>query len=85
MKINWILRLQNKSTLLSLLGILIVAIYQGSKILGLDIPVDQKLVLDFCENIITVLCIVGIVVDPTTEGISDSKQALTYTRPKQDQ
>lgn len=30
-----------------------------------------------------VLAILGIVTDPTTQGIGDSEQALTYDRPKE--
>lgn len=31
-----------------------------------------------------VLSILGIVTDPTTDGISDSKQALKYTEPRKE-
>ena len=31
-----------------------------------------------------VLSILGIVTDPTTAGVSDSEQALTYDKPKSD-
>ena len=31
-----------------------------------------------------VVAIVGYINDPTTEGITDSKQALTYNKPKKD-
>ncbi|MCI8629509.1 MAG: phage holin [Firmicutes bacterium] len=31
-----------------------------------------------------VVAIVGYINDPTTQGISDSKQALTYQKPKKD-
>ena len=30
----------------------------------------------------SVLAILGVVTDPTTEGVGDSEQALTYTKPK---
>ena len=30
-----------------------------------------------------VLAILGIVTDPTTKGVSDSAQALTYDKPKE--
>jgi phi LC3 family holin len=39
--------------------------------------------LDVIESVFVVLAILGIVTDPTTKGISDSEQALTYTKPKQ--
>jgi phi LC3 family holin len=28
------------------------------------------------------LAILGVFIDPTTKGVSDSKQAMTYTAPK---
>ncbi len=31
-----------------------------------------------------VLAILGVVTDPTTDGVSDSTQALEYTEPKKD-
>jgi phi LC3 family holin len=31
-----------------------------------------------------VVAIVGYINDPTTEGITDSKQALSYSKPKKD-
>lgn len=30
------------------------------------------------------LSILGVFVDPTTSGVGDSKQAMTYTKPKKD-
>lgn len=38
--------------------------------------------LSVVEALFMVLSILGIVVDPTTDGVGDSKQALTYTEPK---
>ena len=38
--------------------------------------------LDVVNAAFFVLVILGVVADPTTDGISDSKQALTYTVPK---
>ena len=29
------------------------------------------------------IAVLGVFVDPTTKGVGDSKQALTYTRPKE--
>lgn len=82
MKINWILRLQNKATLTSFIMILIVVVYQFAKLSGFNIPVEQQEVLDLCQGIITLFCILGIVVDPTTEGVGDSNLALAYKEPR---
>ena len=34
------------------------------------------------DALFAVLVILGVVVDPTTEGLGDSAQAMTYTEPK---
>ena len=38
--------------------------------------------LDVVNAAFSVLAILGIVADPTTKGITDSTQALTYREPK---
>lgn len=36
----------------------------------------------FINSVFALLVILGVVVDPTTEGVEDSHQALWYDRPK---
>lgn len=45
--------------------------------------VNQLLVV--VNTVFAVLVIVGIVNDPTTQGVTDSKQALTYDKPRRDE
>lgn len=75
--INWKLRLQNKVTLIALLG----AIFLMSQQFGLDIP---KNIQDGVNTFVYILVLLGVVNDPTTSGIADSKQALEYENPKED-
>ncbi|MEZ7643072.1 phage holin [Streptococcus chosunense] len=75
--INWKLRLQNKVTLIALLG----AIFLMSQQFGLDIP---KNIQDGVNTFVYILVLLGVVNDPTTSGIADSKQALGYENPKED-
>lgn len=49
-----------------------------------DITDLQEKLLAVVNAVFVVLAILGIVTDPTTAGISDSKQALTYDMPKED-
>lgn len=81
MKVNWILRLKNKATLTSLVAIIIAAVYQIFGIFGYVPVVDQEWVVRFVGLIITGLAALGIITDPTTDGVSDSNQAMDYTRP----
>ncbi|RBO90596.1 phi LC3 family holin, partial [Paraliobacillus ryukyuensis] len=38
----------------------------------------------FINVVFAILTILGIVKDPTTKGLSDSKQAMTYIKPRDD-
>lgn len=84
MKINWKLRLQNKTTLTTLVLANIAFVYQVLGIFGIVPGIDQNTMVNTCGLIINLLVAVGIVVDPTTAGISDSTKALEYTKPKED-
>lgn len=35
------------------------------------------------DAVFAILVLVGIVTDPTTEGVGDSRKAMTYTEPKE--
>ena len=45
---------------------------------GLDIP---KNIQDGVNTFVYILVLIGVVNDPTTSGISDSKRALDYQEP----
>nr|DAT84704.1 MAG TPA: holin [Caudoviricetes sp.] len=83
MNINWKLRLQNKTTLTTLILAIIAFVYQVLGIFGIVPGIDQNTMVNTCGLIINLLVAVGIVVDPTTAGISDSTKALEYTKPKE--
>ena len=84
MKINWKLRLQNKTTLVTLILGIIALIYQVLTACGIVPQLEQGVITNVALSIIELLCLLGIVVDPTTAGISDSNRALSYTEPNKD-
>ena len=75
--INWRLRFQNKATLLAIASTVILLIQQ----LGFKLPDN---IADVVNTFLTLLVLLGVINDPTTEGISDSPNALTYAEPKKD-
>ena len=75
--INWKLRFQNKATLLAIASTVILLIQQ----LGFKLPDN---IADIVNTFLTLLVLLGVINDPTTEGISDSPKALTYNEPKKD-
>lgn len=82
MKINWKLRLQNKTTLVALVVLCVAFIYQILGFFNVVPAISQDEVVSAISVLIKILCLLGIVVDPTTDGISDSEQALTYEVPR---
>lgn len=80
--INWKLRFKNKTTLVAMAGAVATFIYQMLALLGVTPKISQDMLVQLISLLINVLVALGIVVDPTTSGISDSEQALTYKEPK---
>lgn len=85
MKINWKLRFQNKTTLTALVLALVALVYQVLGVCGVVPRVSQDQVTTIISMVINVLCLLGIVVDPTTAGVGDSTQALSYDTPRAEQ
>ena len=84
MKINWKLRLKNKATLAALAACVVAFIYQAIGIVGIIPPVAESDVLSLIGIVINLLVAVGVVIDPTTDGVSDSERAMGYNEPRRD-
>ena len=82
--INWKLRFKNKTTLLAIVLGIISFVYYLLDMVNVIPPFEQEQAVKLCTMAIDVLCLLGIIVDPTTEGISDSKRAMTYEEPHKD-
>ena len=86
MKINWKVRIKNKVFWLALIPALLLLAQVVAAVFGIDLKLDalgDKL-LDVVNALFAVLTILGVVTDPTTAGISDSRQAMEYDKPKCD-
>lgn len=80
--INWKLRFKNKTTLVTLLVAIVTFVYQIFGIVGYMPPVNESEVVQAIGALCSVACALGIIVDPTTEGISDSDMAMNYIVPR---
>lgn len=81
MKINWILRFQNKVTLTAIVLGIVALIYQILGILGVAPAITQNEIIQVVSMVIDLLVLLGVVVDPTTAGVSDSERAMSYVEP----
>lgn len=82
MKINWKVRLKHKPFLVSLFALLLLLVQQVAAIFGIDTTIYNAQATDLFNTVLAILVLMGVVVDPTTSGVDDSKQALRYEKPR---
>lgn len=87
MKINWKVRLKNKAFWIAIIPALILLIQVVASVFGftLDLGDLGNKLLAVVNAVFGVLTILGVVTDPTTAGVSDSVQAMSYEKPKKDE
>lgn len=84
MKINFKVRLKNKAFVLTMLSAMVAFIYQMCGIIGIIPAIGEDMVIQLIGLVLNLLVGLGILVDPTTSGINDSRQALNYITPRKD-
>lgn len=84
--INWKVRIRNKNFWLAAIPALLLAVQAALALFGVDWAPDvlSDKLIDIINTVFTLLAIIGVVNDPTTVGVGDSVQALTYDIPKED-
>ena len=82
--INWKVRIKNKLFWAELIPAVALLAQAVASVFGwtIDLTTLVGKLLAVVDAVFAVLMILGIVVDPTTEGVRDSKQAMTYDEPK---
>ena len=82
--INWRVRVKNKLFWTSIIPAVLLLIQTIAATLGFSLNLGElgNNLLSVVNAVFGVLVILGIVTDPTTEGVSDSARALTYMQPK---
>ena len=78
MKINWKVRLRNKTWLASVLALIVSFVYDLLAMLERVPPLSEDWLLSLMQTLLTLLTALGVVIDPTTEGAQDSDRAMTY-------
>ena len=82
--INWKIRLKNKTFWISLIPAMILMVQAIASVFGFTLELGElgNKLLEVVNTLFAVLTILGVVTDPTTAGVGDSTQAMTYTEPK---
>ncbi len=84
--INWIVRIKNKNFWLAAIPALLLLVQTVAALFGFSLDLGEigDKLLAVVNALFALLAILGVVNDPTTAGLSDSEQARSYDRPKED-
>lgn len=84
--INWTVRMRNKNFWLALIPAVLLLIQTVAAVCGytLDLGELGNRLIAVVNAVFGVLVILGVVADPTTAGMADSRQAMNYREPKED-
>ena len=82
--INGKVRFQNKTFLITFSSVVVSFIYTLLGLFGITPGITQNTVTDANFALLNLFAAAGIILDPTTQGSSDSAQALTYQKPQED-
>lgn len=78
MKINWKARFKNPTFVITFTTLVVSFVYQILAIFGIFPTVSENDIINAITLLVNGLATIGVMVDPTTNGVSDSDRALTY-------
>ena len=81
MKINWKVRIRNKTWLAALLALIVSFVYDLLAAFEVVPTVSEDWLMGIIQTVLTLLTALGVIVDPTTQGVSDSDRAMLYDDP----
>ena len=87
MKVNLLVRIKNKAFWLAVIPAIALVAQAVAALFGYTIDLTTLVgkLQAVVNAVFALLVILGIVVDPTTEGINDSNRAMSYTEPWKDE
>lgn len=74
--INWKVRLRNKTFVATLATTILALVYTVLGMFEVVPPVTQSTATEIIFTVINLLALLGIIVDPTTDGLKDSERVL---------
>jgi len=86
MNVNWKVRLKNKAFWLAVIPAIALVAQAVAAVFGYTIDLTTMVgkLQAVVNAVFALLVILGIVVDPTTDGLSDSIRAMGYEEPWKD-
>lgn len=85
--LNWKVRIRNKAFWLAVIPAIALVVQAVAAVFGYTIDLTSLVgkIQAVINAVFALLVILGIVVDPTTDGIGDSKRAMSYEEPWKDE
>lgn len=82
-RINWKVRIANKTFWLSLIPAALLLVQVVASVFGFTLDLGElgNKLLEVVNALFAVLAILGVVNDPTTAGVADSQRAMNYAVP----
>ncbi len=81
MKINWRVRFKQPAFWIATIPVVISFVYSVLAMAGVVPSITENSIQNLFIALVAVLAQLGITVDPTTKGMSDSDRAMTYDKP----
>lgn len=78
---NWKVRFKNKTWLAAFIALIISFVYQVLAMFDIAPVITQDSVIQAANLVLMMLSAMGVLIDPTTTGITDSRRAMSYTEP----
>ncbi len=82
--INWNVRMRNPVFWMTIIPAAVSFCYCVLGAFGIMPALTENMVLNIVSAVITALTTLGVLVDPTTSGLGDSRLAMTYSAPRKD-
>lgn len=84
MNINWEVRIKNKNFWITLIPLVLLLVQTVAAVFNYKVDFGDlgNRILEVVNVVFALLALLGIVNDPTTATLSDSKLAMTYEVPK---
>lgn len=85
MRINWKIRFKNKTWLSMFISLIVGFVFNILKMFDVFPSITENTILSIINEVLTFLGLIGVLVDPTTAGLSDSNRAMNYVKPWDDE
>ena len=85
MKINWKVRFKNVTWLTTFISLIVGFVFNILKMFDVFPVITENQIMQVVSQVLTFLGLIGVLVDPTTAGLSDSNRAMSYVDPWNDE